>query len=149
MERREPNFATALGRADLVIGRAGAGALSEICAVGRPSILVPYPYAAGDHQRHNADALVKGGAALRIADRDATPESVAKAISALTSDRTILSRMAAAARSIGRPDAAQTVALDLLELAGLRSPSASEAEAKSAPTNPTPGAIPLLSRGVS
>jgi UDP-N-acetylglucosamine--N-acetylmuramyl-(pentapeptide) pyrophosphoryl-undecaprenol N-acetylglucosamine transferase len=139
---------TALARADLVIGRAGAGALSEICAVGRPSILVPYPYAAGDHQRHNADALVRGGAAIRIEDKLATPETIGKAIAALLADRTLLTGMASAARLVGRPDAAHTVALDLLELAGLRAP-ATHSEPKSSVSNGKPGAIPLLSRGLS
>jgi UDP-N-acetylglucosamine--N-acetylmuramyl-(pentapeptide) pyrophosphoryl-undecaprenol N-acetylglucosamine transferase len=146
---------TALARADLVIGRAGAGALSEICAIGRPSILVPYPYAAGDHQAKNADALVRAGAAIRIKDKLADPETVAKAISALIADRSLLGKMAAAAKNVGRPDAAQTVARDLLKLAGLSAPSsdaqASEEAMKSAPTPPSPGSngVPLLSRGVT
>jgi UDP-N-acetylglucosamine--N-acetylmuramyl-(pentapeptide) pyrophosphoryl-undecaprenol N-acetylglucosamine transferase len=139
---------TALARADLVIGRAGAGAVSEICAVGRPSILVPYPFAAGDHQRHNADALVNQGAAIRVKDKLATPETVAKAIGALLSDRSLLARMAAAARSVGRPDAARAVALDLLELAGLRVTS-TNVEAKSSPTGSNGGGLPLLSRSLS
>ncbi len=151
---------TALARADLVIGRAGAGALSEICAVGRPSILVPYPYAAGDHQAKNADALVREGAAIRIKDKLASPDTVAKAIGALISDRSLLTKMAAAARGVGRPDAAHTIARDLLELAGLGVPS-SEAMAKagepksspkSSPSNPRPNGsngVPLLSRGVT
>jgi UDP-N-acetylglucosamine--N-acetylmuramyl-(pentapeptide) pyrophosphoryl-undecaprenol N-acetylglucosamine transferase len=143
---------TALARADLVIGRSGAGAVSEICAIGRPSILVPYPYAAGDHQAKNADALVREGAAIRIKDKLASPDTVAKAIGALVSDRTLLTRMAAAARNAGRPDAAHTVARDLLELAGLGVPTSSatnEAPAKSAPSNPRSNGVPLLSRGAS
>jgi UDP-N-acetylglucosamine--N-acetylmuramyl-(pentapeptide) pyrophosphoryl-undecaprenol N-acetylglucosamine transferase len=148
----------ALARADLVIGRAGAGALSEICAVGRPSILVPYPYAAGDHQRHNADALVREGAAISIKDKLASPETLEKALRVLLSDRSILVKMAAAARNVGRPDAAHTIALDLLELAGLRAPASNDAPAnesaaavapKSSSANPKPNGIPLLSRGVS
>jgi UDP-N-acetylglucosamine--N-acetylmuramyl-(pentapeptide) pyrophosphoryl-undecaprenol N-acetylglucosamine transferase len=140
----------ALARADLVIGRAGAGAVSEICAVGRPSILVPYPYAAGDHQAKNADALVREGAAIRVKDRLASPDTVAKALAALIGDRPLLAKMAAAAKNAGRPDAAQTVARDLLELAGLAVPSSSvanEAPPKSAPSNPKPNGVPLVSRG--
>jgi UDP-N-acetylglucosamine--N-acetylmuramyl-(pentapeptide) pyrophosphoryl-undecaprenol N-acetylglucosamine transferase len=147
---------TALARADLVIGRAGAGALSEICAVGRPSILVPYPYAAGDHQRHNADALVNAGAAIRIKDKLATPDIVAKAIGAVINDRNLLNQMAAAARAIGRPDAATTVARDFLALAGLGVPSSSVAaspeaprEPKSSPLNGKPTGVPLLSQRLS
>jgi UDP-N-acetylglucosamine--N-acetylmuramyl-(pentapeptide) pyrophosphoryl-undecaprenol N-acetylglucosamine transferase len=143
---------TALARADLVIGRSGAGAVSEICAIGRPSILVPYPYAAGDHQAKNADALVREGAAIRIKDKLASPDTVAKAIGALVNDRSLLTRMATAARNAGRPDAAHTVARDLLELAGLGVPASSatnEAPAKSAPSNPRSNGVPLLSRGAS
>ncbi|HEX6275027.1 MAG TPA: undecaprenyldiphospho-muramoylpentapeptide beta-N-acetylglucosaminyltransferase [Polyangiaceae bacterium] len=146
---------TALARADLVIGRAGAGALSEICAVGRPSILVPYPYAAGDHQRHNADALVNAGAAIRVKDKLATPDVVAKAIGALINDRQLLTQMAAAARSIGRPDAATTVARDFLELAGLGVPSSSPtvtseaSHRESSPLNGRPTGVSLISQGLS
>jgi UDP-N-acetylglucosamine--N-acetylmuramyl-(pentapeptide) pyrophosphoryl-undecaprenol N-acetylglucosamine transferase len=127
----------ALARADLIIGRAGAGAISEICAVGRPSLLVPYPHAADDHQRTNADALVKEGAAIRIADNRITGDAVGRALGVLLNDRSLLARMAAAARALGRPDAAKTVASDLLELAGLgvaqSQPSASETPSKSSP----------------
>ncbi|HEX6765554.1 MAG TPA: undecaprenyldiphospho-muramoylpentapeptide beta-N-acetylglucosaminyltransferase, partial [Polyangiaceae bacterium] len=142
---------TALGRADLVIGRAGAGALSEICAVGRPSILVPYPFAAGDHQAHNADSLVRAGAAIRVKDKLATPDTIGKTIGALLADRSLLATMAAAARAIGRPAAAQTVALDLLELAGLRAAASSPSAAtpESSPSKPNSNGIPLLSQGIS
>jgi UDP-N-acetylglucosamine--N-acetylmuramyl-(pentapeptide) pyrophosphoryl-undecaprenol N-acetylglucosamine transferase len=151
----------ALRRADLVIGRAGAGALSEICAVGRPSILVPYPYAAGDHQRHNADALVGEGAAIRIKDKLATPDTVAKAIGALLNDRSLLQTMAAAAQRVGRPDAANTVARDFLALAGIHvaaveattsdaaTGSAASAAPKSSPLNGKPNGMHLVSQGVS
>jgi UDP-N-acetylglucosamine--N-acetylmuramyl-(pentapeptide) pyrophosphoryl-undecaprenol N-acetylglucosamine transferase len=148
----------ALARADLIIGRAGAGAISEICAVGRPSLLVPYPYAAGDHQAHNADALVNAGAAIRIKDKLATPETVAKALGALLNDRPLLGKMAAAARAAGRPDAASTVARDFLELAGLSVPSkiptgvaesvagTPARDAKSSALNGKPTGVPLLGR---
>jgi UDP-N-acetylglucosamine--N-acetylmuramyl-(pentapeptide) pyrophosphoryl-undecaprenol N-acetylglucosamine transferase len=53
---------------DFVISRAGAGAVSELAAAGRPSLLVPFPFAADDHQRHNAEALARNGAALVLAD---------------------------------------------------------------------------------
>jgi UDP-N-acetylglucosamine--N-acetylmuramyl-(pentapeptide) pyrophosphoryl-undecaprenol N-acetylglucosamine transferase len=127
----------ALARADLVVGRSGAGALSEMCAVGRPGLLVPYPFAAGDHQRVNAEALVRAGAARTVPNRDATPERLAREIRELASDRALLSRMAEAARSIGRPAAAETIARDLLALAGLATGKASaatlETESGSAP----------------
>ena len=67
------DMAEALSEADLVVGRAGAGAVSEICAVGRASLLIPYPFA-GDHQRFNAHSLERRGAALTVLSNDATPE---------------------------------------------------------------------------
>lgn len=109
----------ALGASDLVIGRAGAGALSEMCAVGRPSLLVPYPFAADDHQRVNAEALAREGAAVCVRNADATPERLAAEVEKLIADRNQLARMAARARAFGRPDAARSIALDLLSLAGL------------------------------
>jgi UDP-N-acetylglucosamine--N-acetylmuramyl-(pentapeptide) pyrophosphoryl-undecaprenol N-acetylglucosamine transferase len=111
-----------LARADLVVSRAGAGAVAEICAVGRPSLLIPYPYA-GDHQRLNAESLVRAGAALCVRADDATPERLATELARLSRDTDALSRMAAAALALGRPDAALVVAKDLLSLAGLASES--------------------------
>lgn len=116
----------ALARADLVVGRSGAGALSEMCAVGRPGLLVPYPFAAGDHQRVNAEALVKAGAARAVPNKDADPERLAREIGELAGDRALLARMADAARAIGRPMAAETIARDLLSLAGLAAGEAKE-----------------------
>ncbi|HEY3496666.1 MAG TPA: undecaprenyldiphospho-muramoylpentapeptide beta-N-acetylglucosaminyltransferase [Polyangiaceae bacterium] len=109
----------ALAAADLVIGRSGASAVSEICAVGRPALYVPYPFAAGDHQRVNAEALVRAGAALSVTSREANPERLAREIHALATDRARLARLAEAARALGKPAAARAVALDLLELSGL------------------------------
>lgn len=109
----------ALTSADLVIGRSGASAVSEICAVGRPSLLIPYPFASGDHQRVNAESLVRAGAALCLLSAEATPERMAAEITALFGDYARLSRMAQRATKLGRPEAAHAIALDLLGLAGL------------------------------
>ncbi|HSU41768.1 MAG TPA: glycosyltransferase, partial [Polyangiaceae bacterium] len=109
----------ALAAADLVVGRSGAGALSEICAVGRPAVFVPYPFAAGDHQRVNAEAVERAGGAICVPHAQASAERLAQELAALASDRARLSAMAARAREFGRPEAARAVALDLLELAGL------------------------------
>jgi UDP-N-acetylglucosamine--N-acetylmuramyl-(pentapeptide) pyrophosphoryl-undecaprenol N-acetylglucosamine transferase len=126
----------ALARADLVVGRSGAGALSEICAVGRPALFVPYPFAAGDHQRVNAEALVRAGGALCIPHAEASPARLAAEIGELSSDRARLATMANRAREFGRPDAARAVASDLLELAGL---GESKAPPRARKTN---GAVP-------
>jgi UDP-N-acetylglucosamine--N-acetylmuramyl-(pentapeptide) pyrophosphoryl-undecaprenol N-acetylglucosamine transferase len=109
----------ALGRADLVIGRSGASAVSEICAIGRPSLLVPYPHAAGDHQRGNAESLVADGAAVCVTSEQATPARLAQEIDRLAAGADTLAHMADAARRRGLPRAAETVARDLLALAGL------------------------------
>src|SRR6478736_2217474 len=99
--------------------RAGASAVSEICAVGRPSLLVPYPFASGDHQRVNAESLVRAGAALCVTSTEATPERISAEISALLGDAPRLLRMAERARALGRPDAAHAIAVDFLGLAGV------------------------------
>jgi UDP-N-acetylglucosamine--N-acetylmuramyl-(pentapeptide) pyrophosphoryl-undecaprenol N-acetylglucosamine transferase len=114
------NMAAALANADIVIGRAGASAVAEICAVGRPSLLVPYPFA-GDHQRLNADSIAKDGAALWLPNAEATPERIAAELRKLTSDPARLIAMADSARRLGRPQAARAIAQDLLALAGVSS----------------------------
>lgn len=110
----------ALGAADLVVGRAGASAVGEICAVGRPSLLVPYPFA-GDHQKVNAGSLARAGAAVWVQSSEATPERLARELRALRSAPAKLTAMADCARRLGRPGAAHTIAQDLLSLAGLPS----------------------------
>ena len=109
----------ALAQAQLVVSRSGASAVSEICAVGRPSLLVPYPYAAGDHQRRNAEALHAAGAAICVPAQDATATRLAEQIEELAATAGRLEDMARRARSFGRPHAADTIAQDLLALAGL------------------------------
>lgn len=109
---------SALAAADLVIGRAGANAVAEICAVGRPSLLVPYPFA-GDHQKHNAESIAREGASVWLPSADASPEALADTLRSLMSDPARLSTMAENARRIGRPHAARVIAEDLLSLSGL------------------------------
>jgi UDP-N-acetylglucosamine--N-acetylmuramyl-(pentapeptide) pyrophosphoryl-undecaprenol N-acetylglucosamine transferase len=114
------DMATALFSADLVIARAGASTLAELCAVGRPSILIPYPYAADDHQFHNAKSLERRGAAIAIRQDDASIERVASEIERLAMSVERRVAMAGAATGIGASDAAMRVATDLLELAYVR-----------------------------
>jgi UDP-N-acetylglucosamine--N-acetylmuramyl-(pentapeptide) pyrophosphoryl-undecaprenol N-acetylglucosamine transferase len=113
------DMAQALARADLVISRAGAGAIAEICAVGRPSILLPLASAAGNHQLKNARALERAGAALCVPMADASTESLSTLVNRLRSQPERLREMAAQAQAWGRPDAADVVARDLLRLGGL------------------------------
>jgi UDP-N-acetylglucosamine--N-acetylmuramyl-(pentapeptide) pyrophosphoryl-undecaprenol N-acetylglucosamine transferase len=110
----------ALASADFVIGRAGASAVGEICAVGRPSLLVPYPFA-GDHQKLNAISIANEGAALWVPSAEATPVRLASELRVLMDEPAKLVAMAEAARRLGRPEAASTIAQDLLSLAGVAS----------------------------
>lgn len=105
----------ALAWSDLVISRSGASAVSEISAVGRPSILIPFPFAAGDHQLKNARALERAGAAVCIESAGATPERLHQVLVELRDDPARLSEMAQCAARWGRPDAARAIASDLIE----------------------------------
>jgi UDP-N-acetylglucosamine--N-acetylmuramyl-(pentapeptide) pyrophosphoryl-undecaprenol N-acetylglucosamine transferase len=99
-----------LAAADLVVCRAGATTLSELAAAGRPAILVPFPFAADDHQRANAEAVRDAGAAVVIDDRDLDGARCFAEISALALDRPRRMRMAEASRTLARPDAAAKIA---------------------------------------
>ena len=103
----------AFADADLVICRAGAGAVAELAAAGKPAILVPYPYAADDHQAKNAAALERIGAARMVRDSECTPERLRDEIATLLLPGR-LEAMGAAARHFARPGAAERAA-DLLE----------------------------------
>jgi UDP-N-acetylglucosamine--N-acetylmuramyl-(pentapeptide) pyrophosphoryl-undecaprenol N-acetylglucosamine transferase len=103
--------------ADLVIGRAGAGTIAELAYIGLPAILVPLPRARGDEQAVNAQVLGDAGAAVVIAQSDATPERLHTEILALLGDPERRERMANAARAVARPDAAARLADELLSLA--------------------------------
>ncbi|MDO4904233.1 MAG: undecaprenyldiphospho-muramoylpentapeptide beta-N-acetylglucosaminyltransferase [Lautropia sp.] len=102
------NMAEAYSEADLVIARAGATTVSELAAAGVASILVPYPYAVDDHQTGNARFLSETGAAILIPQPELAPSSLASLLSQFT--RPALASMAAKARALGKPDAAQVVA---------------------------------------
>ena len=128
----------AVASADLVISRSGASAVSEICAVGRPSLLVPYPYAAGDHQRRNAESLAQAGAAVCIPSANATPERLAALIDELGAAPERLEQMAEAAAGLGRPHAARTIARDLLGLCRVE-PIRHDAGAEACSVAPSPG----------
>ena len=95
--------------ADIVVCRAGASTISELCAAGRPALLVPYPYAADDHQRHNAETLRDAGAALLLADGELSGASLADAIASLADPARRL-QMGRAARGLAQPDAALRIA---------------------------------------
>lgn len=110
----------AYAKADLVICRAGASTVAELTAFGKAAILVPYPYAIDDHQRWNAEALRGRGAAEMILDRELSGGPLAERIRGYFSDRGRLQAMAAAARALGRPDAAARIVNECYALAGRR-----------------------------
>ncbi|MEE8557345.1 MAG: undecaprenyldiphospho-muramoylpentapeptide beta-N-acetylglucosaminyltransferase [Myxococcota bacterium] len=97
-----------LSRADLVVARSGASTVSELCAAGVPSILVPYPFATDDHQMANARALSRVGAAVVVPDTVA-PERLASEIRALALDVERRRAMGRAARQLASPDAARQI----------------------------------------
>src|SRR5688500_938623 len=107
----------AYAAADLVLCRAGASTIAELCVVGVGSILVPYPHAAADEQTANAQALADADAGILVRDADLDGPALARLCAALLSDDARLARMRAAAASLGRPDAAQAVAQIVLDLA--------------------------------
>ena len=96
--------------ADLVVCRAGATTLAELAAAGRPSILVPFPFAADDHQRLNAEAVVEAGGAAMIRDAELTGPALADAIATLARDAGRRREMGRAVRALARPDAADRIA---------------------------------------
>ncbi|MFC1641784.1 undecaprenyldiphospho-muramoylpentapeptide beta-N-acetylglucosaminyltransferase [Myxococcota bacterium] len=109
----------AMAAADLVLGRSGASMVAEVCAVGRASVLIPYPHAAADHQLHNALSLERAGASVCLRATQANAERIAAEIDRLASIPGRFAAMAERARSLGQPEAAATIAADLLALGQL------------------------------
>jgi UDP-N-acetylglucosamine--N-acetylmuramyl-(pentapeptide) pyrophosphoryl-undecaprenol N-acetylglucosamine transferase len=107
---------SALAAADLAVSRAGAMATSEFLAWGLPSLLVPLPTAAADHQTHNAQALHDAGCAIHVPEAEFRGAGLATLVAELLGDRERLGRMSQAARERGRPEAARDIAAALNEL---------------------------------
>jgi len=101
--------------ADLVISRAGASSISELCLLGKPSILVPSPNVAEDHQTHNAMALVNKQAALLVKDAEAREQLIPLALKT-AQDIPTLQQLAANAKAMGLPDSAEIIAKEVLKL---------------------------------
>jgi UDP-N-acetylglucosamine--N-acetylmuramyl-(pentapeptide) pyrophosphoryl-undecaprenol N-acetylglucosamine transferase len=99
-----------IASADLVVCRAGATTLAELAVAGRAAILVPFPFAADDHQRLNAEAVVAAGGAMMIRDAELTGASLAAAVEAIAVDRPRRLAMSRAATTLARPDAADRIA---------------------------------------
>jgi UDP-N-acetylglucosamine--N-acetylmuramyl-(pentapeptide) pyrophosphoryl-undecaprenol N-acetylglucosamine transferase len=110
-----PSF---FGRAHLIFCRSGASTIAEITAAGKPAVFVPFPRAADDHQKRNAQALESSGAAVVLEESKLNPESLVKTVGALLEDRGRLEAMGSAARGLSHPSAARDIALWAAELAG-------------------------------
>jgi UDP-N-acetylglucosamine--N-acetylmuramyl-(pentapeptide) pyrophosphoryl-undecaprenol N-acetylglucosamine transferase len=112
------NMPQAFTQADLLICRAGASTVAEITAAGKPAIFIPFPRAADDHQRRNAEAVAASGAASVILEAELTPQRLAQAIVELFTDRERLRQMSEKARALSHPNATKEVAEMIAELAG-------------------------------
>jgi UDP-N-acetylglucosamine--N-acetylmuramyl-(pentapeptide) pyrophosphoryl-undecaprenol N-acetylglucosamine transferase len=102
--------------ADLVVARAGAISVSELCLVQKPAILVPLPTAAEDHQTHNARALTDRGAAVLLRDAD-TMEKLGALVTGMIRDEEALSRLRLAIAGMGTPQAAEAIAAEVIRAA--------------------------------
>ena len=105
-----------LPAADLVIGRSGASTLSELQALGKPSILIPSPYVTENHQFHNAMALVDNGAAEILEEKDLTPDSLTERVNSLLSERSRLEKIGRCAKNMAVLDATQRIYDTLCEI---------------------------------
>ncbi len=110
------NMPEEMAAADVVIGRAGAGTCAELAALGKASILIPYPYAKGDHQRKNAEALVSNGAAVLILDQDVSGQMLKQKLDEIFNDEHRLVRMSENARALAQAEAADLIVDELLLL---------------------------------
>ncbi|MFV0435937.1 MAG: undecaprenyldiphospho-muramoylpentapeptide beta-N-acetylglucosaminyltransferase [Desulfopila sp.] len=112
------DMAEVYGEADLLVSRAGATTLSELAVLGKPAVLIPYPYAADNHQEKNADYYVQGGGALRFSEQAIDAQLLAQTLSGLFADDQRRQTMAGAMRKLARADAAKSIAEVCLVAAG-------------------------------
>ncbi|HET7300707.1 MAG TPA: undecaprenyldiphospho-muramoylpentapeptide beta-N-acetylglucosaminyltransferase [Oleiagrimonas sp.] len=110
------DMAAAYAWADLVVCRAGALTVAELCAAGLGALLVPFPHAVDDHQTRNAEAMVNVGAARIVQERDMQADTLYAHLSELLADRQHPLAMAEAARTLAKPEAAATIAARCLEV---------------------------------
>jgi len=115
------DMAAVYQQASLVVSRAGATTLAEVTALGKPSILVPFPFAADDHQRKNAEALVVVGAARMILEEGLSTEALGREIAAIMNDPGQRREMGQAALQLAKPEAVETIMAECLVLAGVGS----------------------------
>ncbi len=104
------DMASAYQRADLIVGRAGATTVAELAIAGKPAVLIPYPFAADNHQELNAREMADKGAALMFRQAELTADKLADALRPLVTDAAKRAEMGAAMKSLARPEAAGTIA---------------------------------------
>ena len=114
----------AFARADLLVCRSGASTVAEIAAAGKAAVFVPFPRAADDHQRVNAEALARHGAAVVVEESKLEGVWLAETIAALLADPSQLQKMSQAARELAHPNAARDIAAMAVRVAGIESESA-------------------------
>lgn len=114
------DMAAAYSACDLVVCRAGASSLAELALCGKPAVLIPLPTATDDHQTKNALAFADAGAGILMKQSEMTPEKLRDTVLALLQDRPKLAAMAAKAKTLGDPQAAERLATMCLELAGAK-----------------------------
>lgn len=117
----EHEMPTAMAAAEVAVCRSGSGTCFELAAAGLPAVLVPSPFVTGDHQTGNAERMAEAGGAVVVADADLTGARLATELDALLADPERLASMAAALRTLARPDAAAAIADLLVEHARDRS----------------------------
>ncbi|MBK9072003.1 MAG: undecaprenyldiphospho-muramoylpentapeptide beta-N-acetylglucosaminyltransferase [Myxococcales bacterium] len=104
------DMATQYAAADVVIGRAGATTVAELAIVGKPTIFIPFPFAADNHQEHNAREMADAGAALMFRQAELTPSALAAAVAGLLADEAARDTMAAKMRAFAKPTAGAEIA---------------------------------------
>ena len=137
-------IARAYSNAALVVARAGATTLAELCAIGRPSILIPFPFAADDHQAKNAMALEEQRASICVRESDL--DGLGELIGGLLDDPAKRQAMARAARDHGRPDAAAAIVDDMMGRLGGAQPIG---EPEAAPESEPPPGVQYAGLGMS
>ena len=115
----QEELASAFAACDIIVSRAGSGSIFEIALVGKPSILVPLPEAANDHQRLNAHSYAQNGAAVIIEQANFYPGIVSTKIEAILNDKEVYQKMSEMAKSFSKPEAAAIIAEELIKLVGL------------------------------
>ena len=114
------NMPAYFSQADLIACRSGASTVAEIAAAGKPAIFVPFPWAADDHQKRNAEALERAGAAVMLEESNLNRESLMNAVTGLFADRARLTQMGEAASKLAHPNAAKDIAAMAARLAGVK-----------------------------